>query len=115
MINILTELNSLLNGLKIPVETGLFNGKAPAEYVVITPQADTFPLHADNRPQCETQEARLSLYSKGNYIKRKNEIVRALLAADFTITARLYIGHEDDSGYHHYAVDIAKPMFFDET
>ena len=107
-MSILTELNSLLTGLKIPVETGVFSGKAPDEYVVVTPLADTYPVHADNRPQCETQEARLSLFSKGNYLKRKNEILRALLAADFTITSRLYVGHEDDTGYHHYAVDTAK-------
>ena len=106
-MNILTELNTLLTGI-LPVETGVFSGKAPDEYVVINPLADTYPVHADNRPQCETQEARLSLFSKGNYLKRKNEIVRALLAADFTITSRMYIGHEDDTGYHHYAIDVAK-------
>jgi hypothetical protein len=108
-MSILTELNSLLNGLQIPVETGVFSEKAPDEYIVITPMADVFELHADNRPQAETQEARLSLFSKGNYIARKNQIVHALLDADFTITARLYVGHEDDTGYHHVAIDIALP------
>ena len=24
------------------------------------------------------------------------------------ITDRRYIGHEDDTGYHHYAMDVAK-------
>lgn len=38
----------------------------------------------------------------------KNQIVRALLAADITITDRRYVGHEDDTGYHHYAIDVAK-------
>ena len=38
----------------------------------------------------------------------KSKIVGALLAADFTITDRIYIGHEDDTGYHHYAIDVAK-------
>jgi len=113
-MSILTELNSLLNGLKIPVETGVFSEKAPDEYIVITPLADVFELHADNRPQLETQEARLSLFSKSNYIKRKNEIVRALLAADFTIASRLYIGYENDSGYHHTAIDLAKNYTFNE-
>jgi hypothetical protein len=75
---------------------------------VDTPLADTFDFHADNRPQFETQEARLSLFSKSNYLRRKDEIVRALLAADFTIMARLYVGHEDETGYHHYAIDLAK-------
>jgi len=107
-MNILTELNTLLSGLGVSVETGVFSDKAPDEYVVITPLADTFPVHADDRPQSETQEARLSLFSKGNYIQRKNEIVRALLAADYTITARLYVGHEADTGYHHYAIDCGK-------
>ena len=106
-MSILTELNTLLTDLGIPVETGVFSGKAPDEYIVITPLADTFELHADNRPQAETQEARLSLFSKGNYIKRKNEVVRALLSADFTITSRFYVGHENDTGYHHYSVDVA--------
>lgn len=107
-MNILAELNTLLTGLQIPVETGVFSGKAPDEYIVITPLAETFPAHADNRPQYETQEARLSLFSKGNYIRRKNEIVRTLLAENFTITERLYVGHESDTGYHHYAIDVAK-------
>jgi len=112
-MSFLEELNSLLSSI-LPVETGVFSGKAPDEYIVITPMADTFDLHADNRPQFETQEARLSLFSKGNYIKRKNAAVRALLAADFTITSRLYVGHEDETGYHHYAIDVAKNYELEE-
>ena len=113
-MSILAELNSLLGRLSVQVETGVFSGKAPDEYVVVTPLADTYPVHADNCPQCETQEARLSLFSKGNYLRRKNEIVRALLAEDFTITSRMYVGHEDDTGYHHYAVDTAKNYELEE-
>ena len=112
-MNILTELNALLTPI-LPVETGVFSGKAPDEYVVVTPMADTFPVHADNRPQCETQEARLSLFSKGNYLKRKQQTVSALFGADFTITSRLYIGCEDDTGYHHYAIDVAKNYELEE-
>ena len=107
-MSILAELNTLLTRLRIPVETGVFSGKAPDEYIVITPLVDTYPVHADNRPQYETQEARLSLFSKGNYLRRKNEVTRALLAVDFTITARRYIGHEADTGYHHYSIDVEK-------
>ncbi|MCL1796382.1 MAG: hypothetical protein FWG37_05790, partial [Clostridia bacterium] len=70
-MNILQELITLLSGLGVPVETGIFSDIAPDEYLVVTPLADTFPLHADNHPLNETQEARLSLYSKGNYISRK--------------------------------------------
>jgi hypothetical protein len=106
-MNILTELNQLLTPI-LPVETGVFSGKAPDEYVVITPMADVFELHADNAPQAETQEARLSLFSKGNYIQRKNQIVSALLAHDFTITARLYNGFDGETNYHGYTIDVAQ-------
>ena len=107
-MSILQELAGLLGGLGVAVETGVFSDVAPEEYTVITPLADTFELYGDNQPEYETQEARVSIYSKGNYLELKSKIVRALLAAAFTVTDRLYIGHEDDSGYHHYAVDTAK-------
>lgn len=107
-MSILRELNTILETLGMAVETGVFKGKAPDEYAVITPMTDTFEVFADNRPQYETQEARVSLFCKNNYQKRKNQIVGALLDADITVTDRRYIGHEDDTGYHHYAVDTAK-------
>lgn len=107
-MSFLEEINALLTELGVSVETGVFSDKAPDEYMVITPLADVFELHADNRPQYETQEARLSLFSKGNYGQRKNEIVRTLLTENFIITSRFYVGYENDTGYHHYAIDIAK-------
>lgn len=36
-MSILKELNTILDGLGISVETGVFKGKAPDEYAVITP------------------------------------------------------------------------------
>jgi hypothetical protein len=66
-VNILSELTALISGLNIPVETGVFSDVAPDEYTVITPLADDYQLFADNQPGYETQEARLSIYSKGNY------------------------------------------------
>ena len=107
-MSILSELNTILDAQGISVETGVFKGKAPDEYIVITPMVDTFEVYADDTPHFEVQEARLSLFSKNNYQQRKNHIVRALLSADFTVTDRRYIGHEDDTGYHHYAIDAAK-------
>ncbi len=107
-MSLLSELTQIAQGLNLPVETGVFSDTPPEEYLVITPMADTFSLHADNQPEYETQEARLSIYTKGSYTKWKNQLVRALLSADFTITDRRYIGHEDDTGYHHYAIDVAK-------
>ena len=113
-MNILTELNSLFSTLNIPIETGVFSGKPPNEYLVITPLTDSFALFGDNKPQLDVQEARLSLFSKNNYITRKNQLTRSLLQADFVITDRQYIGHEDDTGYHHYAIDVAKEYNFEE-
>ena len=104
-MNITAELDTLITGLGLPVETGVFSGKAPEEYVVLTPLTDTFPLHADNRPAYETQEVRLSLFCRGNYLARKQQIVRALIQAGYTITDRHYAGREDDTGYHNYSVD----------
>ena len=111
-MSLLTELNTVLSPL-VPVETGVFSDAAPDRYIVITPMVDTFELYADNLPHNEVQEARLSLFDKGSYTTIKNTIVRALLAADFIITDRRYIGHEDDTGYFHYAIDVAKNYSFE--
>ncbi len=107
-MSLLSEIKTVVTGCGLSVETGVFSDAPPEEYVVVTPLADTFELHADNVPGYETQEARLSLFSKGNYVRRKDRLSKALLAADFTITDRRYIGHEDDTGYHHYAINVAK-------
>ena len=74
----------------------------------MTPLSDTFDLFGDNTPEIDVQEVRLSLFTKGSYTEVKNALVRLLLAADMTITARRYIGHEGDTGYHNYAIDVAK-------
>ena len=107
-MSLLSEIKAAVTGCGLPVETGVFSGEPPEEYVVVTPLADTYELHADNLPGYETQEARLSLFSKGNYTAIKDTLVRALLGADFCITDRRYIAHEDDTGFHHYAIDVAK-------
>lgn len=112
-MSLLEELHTLLAPL-IPVETGVFSEPPPDRYVVVTPLADTFLLHTDDRPRHETQEARLSLFSKGNYMALKKQIVRTLLCADFMITDRRYIEHEDDTGYHHYVIDVAKNYELEE-
>lgn len=106
-MSLLSELNDLLSPIA-PIETGVFSDMPPDRYLVLTPLVDTFELHADNVPGYEVQEVRISLYDKGNYLRTKNALVRALLDADITITDRRYLGHEDDTGYHHYAIDVAQ-------
>ena len=87
-MSLISEIRTVVLGCGLPVETGVFSDEPPDEYVVVT--------------------ARLSLFSKGNYLQRKKQLSKALLAADFVITDRRYIGHEDDTGFHHYAIDVAK-------
>jgi hypothetical protein len=111
-MSLLSELNTLLGNISIPVETGVFSASPPDEYLVLTPLTDRFALFGDNRPQMEVQEVRISLFSKNNYLTRKKQIEDLILAADITITDRRYIGHEDDTGFHHYAIDVAKEFNF---
>ena len=112
-MSFLSELSALISPL-IPVETGVFSETAPDRYAVITPMVDTFELYTDDKPRHEIQEARLSFFDKGNYTAIKNQIVRSLIGADFIITDRRYLGHEDDTGYHHYAIDVAKNYELEE-
>lgn len=112
-MSLLTDLNTVLAPLNIPIETGVFSDTPPDRYLVITPLVDTFEVHANNQPNYEIQEARLSIFDKNSYTAIKNEIVRALLAADITITDRRYIGYENSTGYHHYAVDVATSFVLD--
>jgi hypothetical protein len=111
-MSMLEELNTLVSSLEIPVETGIFSGKAPDTYVVLTPVSDTFDGFADNRPQFDVCEVRISLYTKKNYLEQKAKIESVLIDAGFTITLRHFIGRDDDSGYYHYAVDAAREYIY---
>ena len=106
--SILKDVKSVLKQTGIPIETSIFSKKAPDEYLVITPISELFEHYADNQPQHEIQEARLSLFSKRNYMGRKNEVVGLLMVADFTLTGRRYVGFEQDTGFHHFSIDVAK-------
>lgn len=106
--SILKDISDTLEITGIQIETGIFTEKAPDEYLVIIPMGDIFNFYADDQPNSELQEARLSLFSKNNYMARKNELVKTLLNADFIITERRYIGYEEDTGFHHFAIDVEK-------
>jgi len=110
---ILAELNAIISTLNIPVETGVFSDIPPDEYAVLTPMTDQFELFGDNLPRMVVSEVRISLFSKNNYIERKNQISKTLFSAGFTITGSQYISHEDNTGYHHYAIDAAKDYIWD--
>lgn len=106
--SILKDLSEVLKPLGVPIETGIFSDKAPDEYLVLTPMSDIFDHYADDLPRAELQEVRLSLFSKHNYLERKNRIVETLLIEEFIITDRRYLGYEEDTGFHHFAIDVAK-------
>lgn len=112
-MSLLSELNAIAEGCGIGGDRCVLD-TAPDTYLVLTPLSDTFDLHADNQPCVDIQEVRLSLFTKGSYTKLKNRLVRTLFGADFYITDRRYIGYETDTGYHHYAIDVAKSYVWEE-
>lgn len=112
-MNALRELNALLSPV-LPVETGVFSRAAPETYAVLTPLVDLDELFGDDHPEYEVQEVRISIYTKHNYLSLKNRIVKLLYGADFYITEKRYIEHEDDTGYYHYAIDVAKHYEMEE-
>ena len=117
-MSVLSDLKDIVTAVGLPVETGRFSGTAPDEYVVITPLTERFLLYGDDAPGMNVEGYRLSLFCKSNYNARKWLLVRALLAADFTITDRRYLLpddlYEQDSGYHHYAIDVTKVYEMEE-
>ncbi len=113
-MSLLSELKDIAENCGVKVETGVFSDTPPDEYIVLTPLVDSFEMHCDNLPEYEIQEVRISIFSKGNYTALKYMLVTALFKADITITDRRYVGHEDDTGYHHYAVDTAKSYRMEE-
>lgn len=107
-MSLLEELQSIAKQLDIRAFTAEFPEKAPNEYVVFTPLNDGFEVHADDVPNSEIQEVRISIFTKGNYTALKNKLTKTLISADVTITDRRYIEYERETGYHHYAIDVAK-------
>ena len=109
-MSMLEELNTIVESAGLPVETGVFSGTAPDEYVVITPISEHFALFLDDAPGMNIEEARLSFFSKRNYTQKKDLLVRMLLTAGFVVTDRRYIGYEADTEYHHYSIDVVIEM-----
>lgn len=106
--NILLDITKLMQDIEMPCETGAYTNKAPNQYVVITPIYDDLELYGDDKPTCIIEEARISLFTKGNYLKAKNKILHKLIDDDFTVTDAHYIEFEEDTKYHHYNIDVEK-------
>ena len=41
-MSLLSEIKAAVTGCGLPVETGVFSGEPPEDYVVVTPLADTY-------------------------------------------------------------------------
>ena len=63
-MNILSELKDVLSSLGIPIETGVFSDTPPDEYLVLTPMTDGLDYFADNLPEYEVSEVRISIFTK---------------------------------------------------
>jgi len=113
-MNLLQEINTILTGLGLPVETGVFSGEAPSEYVVLVPLVNLFGLHADDRPGIDIQEVRISLYTQSNYLARADQVTRAILNAGIRVTARTYVDYEQDTKYHHASIDAKNEYIWKE-
>ncbi|MDE5853023.1 MAG: hypothetical protein K2G97_03160 [Oscillospiraceae bacterium] len=113
-MDILEELSNILKEIDIPIQTGVFTNTPPKQYLVLTPIAEWGAFYADNKEKINRQEVRISLFSKINYIKPKNEIIQLLKDSDFSLSDRRYIGREDDTGYYHFAIDVTKDYVIEE-
>ena len=104
---LLEQAKTICLSLGLPFQTGLYtNAPHPDTFVVATPLADVFDVHADNQPRIEIESVRLSLFTKSNYLALRTRLTKALLGAGVTVVARRYVGFEEDTSYHHYALDI---------
>lgn len=105
---LLETLTEIADRLDLPIAVSLFSASpAPDTYLVATPIADTLEVFADNTPSVDIEEVRLGLFTAGNYLPWRDRLTHALVDAGLGVTARRYIGFEDDTGYHHYSFDIS--------
>lgn len=107
MACLLSALIEILGGLGVPCETGAYKDPPPETYIVLVPIIDDYPVMGDDVPLDEVQEVRISIFAKRNYRRLKRDVEKACINARLCIADRRYIGREDDTGYFHYAIDVA--------
>ncbi len=113
-MSLLANLKTILGTLNVPNETGVYKATpAPDQFCVLVPLSSVFH-YADNYPVEDVQSVRISVFSKTSYTTLVNNIVKKALDEGYFISNRRYIGHEDDTGYHHYAIDIENNYSYEE-
>lgn len=108
MSGLLENLSQIAKKLGLAYAVSCYTASpAPDTYLVFTPLTDSFEIFADNTPGVEIEEARISLFTKTNYLALRDQITKALISARLVITGRRYIGYEADTGFHHYSIDVS--------
>ena len=112
-MRLLELLYQILTGIGISLETGNFTDESPNEYVVLTPLSDTFDLYADDLPNVDIQEVRISIFSTTNYLSLKERIIKALFENAIGISERRFIEYEPETQYFHYSIDVMKEFIYE--
>ncbi len=112
-MGILSDVKTILDALNIPCETGTMSDLAEDTYCVLVPIAES-SLWGDDTIDTNVEECMISLYTKGNYITVKTNIIKALLEGGYTITDRRYIEYESTTHYYHYEIFVEHPYAFAE-
>ena len=108
MSGLLENLSHIAKQLGLAYAVSCYtDSPAPNTYLVFTPLTDSFEIFADNTPGVEIEQARISLFTKTNYLALRDQITKALISARLVITGRRYIGYEADTGFHHYSIDVS--------
>lgn len=108
MSGLLENLSHIAKQLGLAYAVSCYtDSPAPDTYLVFTPLTDSLEVFADNTPGVEIEEARISLFTKTNYLALRDQITKALISARLVITGRRYIGYEADTGFHHYSIDVS--------
>ena len=108
-MEIAEEVRALIQlELGLEATLGYFPEKTMDTYIVLTPLSENYPLYGGNKPIVDLQQLRISIFSKSNYGEIRKKLVNKLVFNNFTITLRHYVGYEKNTGYHNYAVDVAK-------
>ena len=113
-MTILAELKTIVSDLGLQSGVSVFEGKAPDEFVVFVPIGSTFEQFADDLPQYNSPEIRISLFTRNNFYELENALTKSLIQHDFTITERTYVDFEEDTKYHHIAIDVEKIYTIDK-
>ncbi len=108
MSGLLENLSHIAKQLGLAYAVSCYtDSPTPDTYLVFTPLTDSFEIFADNTPGVEIEQARISLFTKTNYLALRDQITKALISARLVITGRRYIGYEADTGFHHYSIDVS--------